>query len=286
MPSDKRYLLTVVTACSPAYFDSALTLIASVHRTSMDQVDRILVYDVGLRAEQRAILEKLMRVEVRGFPEAPYDTYMQPIQKSYKPYAIWDAGRESIDVLWLDAGAMLLKSVTPIQKLLSLEGIWLTRLNPDITNGEFCSNEARDLLQLTDREASSYHLASGHIGYRSASRWDAMFEEAWELSKVKGIMQFPYPTDGYGEDGEKHRRDQLLYSVLALRYHCPTWPLHPHPLGLENAWWVHNRTQKLVHHRSGAIDGNPSMDQIRSTDVVVYVHRRTLLDHSGLLQGA
>ena len=59
----------LVTASNSRYFDSLLTLISSIHKTSFDLVDKILVYDLGLSTNEIEKLHTLKNVEIKKFTD-------------------------------------------------------------------------------------------------------------------------------------------------------------------------------------------------------------------------
>ena len=48
----------VVTSFNSPYFDAGMTLIASIHRTSREMVDKILAFDLGLTRRERALVRE------------------------------------------------------------------------------------------------------------------------------------------------------------------------------------------------------------------------------------
>lgn len=61
----------VLTACNDKYYDSCLTLIASIHRTSYDTVDIILVYSLGLTIDNIKNLNNIEKVNVISMDDIP-----------------------------------------------------------------------------------------------------------------------------------------------------------------------------------------------------------------------
>ena len=59
----------LVTATNSPYYESLLTLISGVHKFSVDIVDKIFVYNLGLDESEIKNLNRLKNVEVLEFPE-------------------------------------------------------------------------------------------------------------------------------------------------------------------------------------------------------------------------
>ena len=65
----------ILTVCNEPYADGAKTLVASIHRTSFDLVDEIVLYDLGISEAKRREFEQMEKVTVRDFPSAAYQVY-------------------------------------------------------------------------------------------------------------------------------------------------------------------------------------------------------------------
>jgi hypothetical protein len=57
----------IVTASNTKYFNSLLTLIASIHRDSYDLVDQIFVFDLGLDVQEQNRIKALSKVSLVNF---------------------------------------------------------------------------------------------------------------------------------------------------------------------------------------------------------------------------
>ena len=63
----KMYNNILVTATNSPYYSSLLTLISNVHKDSLEVVDRIFVFNLGLEENEINYLNTLKNVEVK-FP--------------------------------------------------------------------------------------------------------------------------------------------------------------------------------------------------------------------------
>ena len=63
------YKNILVTATNSPYYESLLTLISGVHKDSLEIVDKIFVYNLGLDINEIKTLNSLKNVEVLEFPE-------------------------------------------------------------------------------------------------------------------------------------------------------------------------------------------------------------------------
>ncbi|MFV3129922.1 hypothetical protein [Niveispirillum sp. KHB5.9] len=208
----------LATCCDTAFFDSCLTLVASVQETSGQTVDRILVYDLGLEVEQAEYLDRCRQVEVVQFPQwvgRIFPGYLFPGQYAWKPFVIKDAARHGDRVLYMDSGAMALKDLKTIYDRIAQNDIFLvgdSHLNRDWTH-EMCFR----IMDATEDERNGRQIWAGLQGYKPGGRYQRYIDDAFTFSCIKSAV--------FG-DRASHRHDQSLYSVLAQRYGAPREDIH------------------------------------------------------------
>ena len=129
----------VITASNNVYFESLKTLIASIHRTSDDVIDKIYVYDLGLDVTEINFINNLHKCEVLNLKKLinplPFNDYLLPKGHGYKCFCMQHQ-KGNDNLLWLDAGVMLLKSVNPIFDIIENEEIFTvgdSHLNKNFT---------------------------------------------------------------------------------------------------------------------------------------------------------
>src|SRR3546814_8318761 len=133
-------------------YHQGLNLIASLHRTSFDTVDEIIVYSLGLEAHEAGALEALEKVRVLQYPNQAKDIfsgYLNPRHRAYKPMAIKgpeDIVRKDDLVLWMDAGLSALDDVARIFGLIE-SGDFFIADHDDQSNWPFRSEEHTSELQ-------------------------------------------------------------------------------------------------------------------------------------------
>src|SRR3546814_11743138 len=89
--SATRPLRIFITSFDSHYYHQGLNLIASLHRTSFDTVDEIIVYSLGLEAHEAGALEALEKVRVLQYPNQAKDIfsgYLNPRHRAYTTMAI------------------------------------------------------------------------------------------------------------------------------------------------------------------------------------------------------
>lgn len=209
----EMYNNILVTATNSAYYESLLTLISGVHQYSIDIVDKIFVYNLGLDVNEIKTLNSLKNVEVVEFPENPTDLhpkFMEPKSYVYKIYCMYHSSKLGNNVLWLDSGASPLKSIKIIYDKISEDDIFLVG---DIhTNRDYTHTDCRECLSASEDELNGKQLWAGLIGYKSNGKYQHIFDEAYQLSLIPGCL------DG---NQENHRHDQSILSILTHRNDCP-----------------------------------------------------------------
>ena len=203
----------LVTATNSPYYESLLTLISGVHKFSVDIVDKIFVYNLGLDESEIKNLNRLKNVEVLEFPENSselHPKFMEPKSYVYKIYCMYQSSKLGKNVLWLDSGASPLKSIDVIYQKIDEDEIFLVG---DIhTNRNYTHQDCRNCTSATENELDGKQLWAGLVGYKSNGKYQHIFDESYKLSLIPGCL------DG---NQENHRHDQSILSILTHRYNCP-----------------------------------------------------------------
>ena len=203
----------LVTATNSPYYESLLTLISGVHKFSVDIVDKIFVYNLGLDESEVKNLNRLKNVEVLEFPENSselHPKFMEPKSYVYKIYCMYQSSKLGKNVLWLDSGASPLKSIDVIYQKIDEDEIFLVG---DIhTNRNYTHQDCRNCTSATENELDGKQLWAGLVGYKSNGKYQHIFDESYKLSLIPGCL------DG---NQENHRHDQSILSILTHRYNCP-----------------------------------------------------------------
>lgn len=203
----------LVTATNSPYYESLLTLISGVHKFSVDIVDKIFVYNLGLDEIEIKNLNRLKNVEVLEFPENSselHPKFMEPKSYVYKIYCMYQSSKLGKNVLWLDSGASPLKSIDVIYQKIEEDEIFLVG---DIhINRNYTHQDCRNCTLATEDELDGKQLWAGLVGYKSNGKYQHIFDESYKLSLIPGCL------DG---NQENHRHDQSILSILTHRHNCP-----------------------------------------------------------------
>jgi len=244
----------VVTATNNLYFESLKTLVSSIHRTSFDFVDKIIVYDLGLDVSEINQINSWEKCEVLRLTdlinEYPFEEYLLPKGHAYKCFCLIHPKKYGKNILWLDSGVMALKSIKEIFDIIEQEDIFC--VGDSHLNKNFTKDSCIEIMKATESELNDIQLSSGIIGYKVNGNFEKLFDDAYEFSKIKGCVV---------GDEQNHRHDQSVYSILASRY-----SVKKYNIDIYGYWTDINRNLKT------AIEN----------DAVIFVHRRGHRDNSGL----
>lgn len=201
----------LITAANSLYYDTLLTLISSVHKTSDDIIDKIYVYNLGLDDNQINVITRLNKCAVLNLkeliPVLPFDDYLFPKGYAYKCFCLNYSKTLGDNILWIDSGIMSLKSIKPIYDIIEDEDIFCVG---DVhLNKNFTKTSCIKIMDASETELNDVQLSSGIIGYKSNGIHEHIFDKAYEYSKIEGCV--------VGNE-ENHRHDQSVYSILISRF--------------------------------------------------------------------
>ena len=245
---------SIVTATNSLYYDSLLTLISSIHKTSMQVVDKILVYNLGLSDNEIAKLSSIKNTEVIHFSEndiKSHPKFLEPKSYVYKIHCMRDSHKYSNNVLWIDSGAMFLQSCDSIFSTINQEHIFLVG---DIhKNYNHTHSNCRNIIEATESELNDTQLWAGLVGYKTNGKYQFFIDQAYKYAMIPGCL------DG---NQENHRHDQTILSILASRYN-----IKKHDIDIYGYWTDSNRTMQK------AIDSGS----------IVFAHRRGYNCHKDIV---
>ncbi|MDR3646003.1 MAG: putative sugar O-methyltransferase [Candidatus Babeliales bacterium] len=135
------------TASNNVYFDNLLNLIGSIHKTNFDSLNEISVFNLGLTQDQIEQLETIEKVKVYSV-ELTNPDLLKPFKTTtwgkhvpgwyaWKPVVIKQALDMFDNVLWIDAGNVVLKPLENLFLYIQQNGYFLTTIG----NSEFKDKE-------------------------------------------------------------------------------------------------------------------------------------------------
>lgn len=143
-----------VYICTPAnddYFDCLLNLIGSIHKANFDSLEIILVFDLGLSAPQKLILNSIEKIKVCQVKKTHPDIltfFALPSNKrilgwfGWKPVVIMQALQEEgcPYVIYLDAGTTVLKTLDDLAEHIATQGYFLATTGDEYDTKRFLHN--------------------------------------------------------------------------------------------------------------------------------------------------
>jgi len=239
-----------ITSFNSLFFKASITLISSLHKTSIDTIDKIIIYSLGLKKIEKDFLNTLKKVEVIEYPTTInnlWDGYLDPTIFAWKCFAIWDAKRFGDNILYLDSGALALKDIKTIYKIINKNEIFL--VGDKHTNRNWTHKKCFEIMNASESEINDFQLWAGILGYKTNGKYQQLINDAFEYSKIKECI---------AGDRKNHRHDQSIYSILASRYKCPRQSI------LVFGEWE-------------------SLEKAISQNSVIYVHRRSYYNDKDLI---
>jgi hypothetical protein len=219
--AERPAVTVLASASNERYGFHLLSMLGSVQRNS-DVFDGIVVYDLGLSPLQRRLLDAIRDVEVRTVP--PFSPHWAQ-GFTWKPWIWTHLGADRI--FYLDAGAMVLRSLEGVLDQLEERGFWVVGQGFPIS-----ALVPSDYLEPGEQQlaAERTSIAAGIIGFETRGRfWDKVVLPTYEDCLAgKNLGYSPHEVErlnyglGYEEappprDAEHFRWDQSVLNVHFLR---------------------------------------------------------------------
>jgi hypothetical protein len=166
--------VVLASAANERYGFHLLSMVGSVQTNSPGCFERIVLYDLGLSARQRQLASSIDGVELRPMPHfAPH--WAQGF--TWKPW-IW-THLEADAIFYLDAGAMVLRSLSGVIEQVAAQGYWVVSQGHEVS--DILPSSWYELYGI-EREAAKRHVvAAGIIGFRTSGRfWDDVVVPTYE----------------------------------------------------------------------------------------------------------
>lgn len=212
------------TAADDKHFPILLNMIGSIHLHNFYDVEKILVYDLGLSEINKTQLQNIKKVELCEVeatnPDILTDIETGPNRKikglfSWKPVVIKDALDKCPYVLYLDSGTTVLKPLNDLFKHIEQNGYLLLDCGKSIRwMATKYVIDKFDLESDDNRFLLDDDLLGIDAGFQGVSRkvYDEYVLPMYELSKdIKNFEDDGTSPNGWG----MARHDQTLFSIQA-----------------------------------------------------------------------
>jgi len=191
----------IVTAASKSYGMSLLALLGSLTLNWPDHPP-VIVYDIGLDDDT------LGRLKSIGIAVTPVPEFCSHWRKhfTWKIWCLNDA--PACDILWMDAGLVVLKPLDEIFDALEERGYFL------VPNGLFLDREASEAACKgcgipADFRLGKPTLAASLMGFRKAGKTSGLIQEALSVALIE---------ENIAATDIRHRHDQAIISLLTYKY--------------------------------------------------------------------
>jgi hypothetical protein len=225
----------IVTAADGRFFSVLLNFIGGVHRVNFDDLGEIAVFDLGLKDEQRTVLAGIDKVRVYQVEMTnPYllthfvirpGGRTAPGWYSWKPVVIKQALDMFPDILYIDAGLLVLKPLNHVFRYLRKNGYFLIDCAHNIKI--MTTKYVIEKFNLNSKERSwimephVYGISAGFQGL-THSLYNNYVLPMYENSKdIELFVDDGTSSGGFGWG----RCDQTLFSIYArlLKLHIFPW---------------------------------------------------------------
>jgi hypothetical protein len=152
------------SAANDRYGYWLLNLIGSVQKNTRSLFDKLVVFDLGLSESQRRLLRRVREIEIERVPAfAPH--WSQGF--AWKPW-IW-THLDYDELVWLDAGASVLRPLDPVLRSIRERGYWLISHGYPIR--ESIPSDYYERFRLPRSRGDEPIAAAGIIGFARASEF-------------------------------------------------------------------------------------------------------------------
>jgi hypothetical protein len=127
------------TASDAKYFPHLVQLIGSIHYSNYNDLGEILVFDLGMPAQQIAFLKTIEKVSIRSV-ELVHPNLLKPVFAGTKFVPGWYAWKpvvikQTLDIhpycLWVDAGTTIFKPLNHLFEYINQTGYFLCTIGDE-----------------------------------------------------------------------------------------------------------------------------------------------------------
>ncbi|MBE1208440.1 DUF1647 domain-containing protein [Aminobacter carboxidus] len=214
----KSYLfpapLTLVTASDTSHARSLMNFLASAKEH--EPATKLIVYDLGLTAQERQVIESRFSYEIRRFEferyPAFFDIKIAAGEYAWKPQLVRDVARESKGILcWMDAGDVITEPLVKLRRETKRFGYHSTHSSGTIKDWTHPGMLSYFGLP-SDWNADAPNLNTACVAFDLESDIGANLVEQWAEGALVRDCIAPE-----GSSRANHRQDQALFTVLAYR---------------------------------------------------------------------
>jgi len=216
--------IVLASAADARYGFHLLSMVGSVQSNS-NCFDAIVLFDLGLSPRQRRLAASIDGVELRTVP--PFVAHWAQ-GFTWKPW-IW-THLDAEAVFYLDAGAMVLRSLRGVVEQIDNLGYWV--VSQGHASSALLPSSWYALYGIDPRLAKQHAVAAGIIGFRTSGRfWDDVIVPTYEdcvAGRSRGFSADEKDKINFGLGRDEHapvhdaqifRHDQSVLNAHLLRSH-------------------------------------------------------------------
>jgi hypothetical protein len=219
------------TASDSNAFALLINLIGSIHKTNLEYIDEIVVFNIGLDNNQIEYLNLMKKVKVYEVEKVNPDITKSfqvndsgkrvPGWYSWKPVAIKQAVQMFDNVLWIDAGTTILKPLDHLFKYIEEHNYFASTISAEKRNNKFIfpinwqtTQYLINRFNLNSPESNwilEQNVVTTHVIGISKSVYKTIVEPFYETARdIKNFIDDGTTPNGLGTG----RHDQAVFSIL------------------------------------------------------------------------
>lgn len=206
--------ITVITASDEHFYNTLIQLINNLNK--LDQVDEIIIYDLGLSKNQKFEINKNYQyVNFKIFDFSKYPKFVGLRDKhnklgsyAWKSSIIYDEIKNTNNlILWMDSANLFSKKKSLINRIIIKKGFYSPYSNGSIK--QWTHQETLNELSATKDIENKRNLTGGLIGVNTNDEKVVKLIQRWKEACLDENIISPI-----GSSRDNHRQDQSILSIL------------------------------------------------------------------------
>ena len=208
-----NFEFTILTGSDSTHFKSLLNLLKSL--SIYESNTNIKIINLGLDSHEIELIQELYNYEIIDFNFEDYPTFVSERDQfnklgsyAWKPISIRNEFKESgKNVIWLDAGCVITKSLSKIKILITKNGFYSPESSDQVK--KWTHLETIKLMKIPQSVLNKRNISGGIVGFSQVnSKSVKMLEDWYSYSIIKEVIS---PE---GSSRLNHRQDQTLLTLL------------------------------------------------------------------------
>lgn len=275
----------VCTVSCSNYFLQLIDLIGSIHKNSFNSVEKIIVYDLGLTAEQISYLSKIQKVELAKIeiinPRLLISYQSEAAEKWVKGSFAWTPVviKQTLEryplVFWLNAGITVLKDLDNLFEYVKEKGYFFVDVDPwDIRWS--ATKRIIDFFSLKENILNQFQISSAIQGLSRDYMLKSYIKPMCDLV----VNNFDlFIDDGTTPSGFwTGRADQELFSIFVRKLGLKAYKHGKYVMSTENKnflmdiQWDKNcvNDDTVIHHSRGEFARKDTVNSVYMRDFLKF----------------